>query len=147
MMSCKGNAVFHVEEDAQNPYVPSKDVLNWMTDEFKATFQQAYSGKEDFDMTSDSFSKFTMKPDGAIEEDDNEASATTTSLADIVNNLRVGGKRSKNWWYSWSGNTVSTAKLTLIFQCDCLLDGWFLSPNNVLSLFFPGHHLQVLFYG
>lgn len=118
MMNCKSNAVFHVKEDAENPYVPSKDVLNWMTDQFKETFTGAYSTKEDIEMTADHFSKFNMKPDGAIEEADNEASATTTSLADIVNNLRVGGKnRYKNWSWGWYGTSVRITKLNLMFQC------------------------------
>jgi hypothetical protein len=133
IFKCGVKADFHGKDKTKNPTVPSKAILNWMSDDLKQTFATSYRTNGDMNMLSDTFSKFSMKreADPTVEIGDVMIADNSTSVSfldGLVAKLRGGDDVSRGWyswyWYYYRANTRIT--------CNYVSAPW-MNVGSVLS--------------
>jgi hypothetical protein len=98
---CETIGTFHSKDDAKNPQVPSKAMLDWMGNEMLQTFTISYQTNSDMNMTSERFAKFTMKR----ERNPNGNDMTNATPVSFMDNMigKVRGDLGRGWKsYYWS---------------------------------------------
>lgn len=152
IFKCGATADFRGKDKAKNPTVPSKAMLNWMSDDLMQTFTSSYRSNEDLNMISDVFDKFTMKRETAADLSDEDGDITLSAngrsgsyldaLAAKLRGTENVGRKWYNWYYYWY-RTNTKIQCNYVSESQSVPSGLVISIPLVLTLVMPSHVTSV----